>query len=49
MNRRLFLSTLAAGMTLDPERALWVKDRTVYSIPRDSHRHPALPQRRKTA
>lgn len=32
MNRRAFLTTLAAAFALDPERALWVPGRKLISI-----------------
>jgi hypothetical protein len=34
MNRRAFLATLAAGLTRDPERLLWVPGRRLISIPK---------------
>ena len=34
LNRRGFLATLAAGLTLDPERALWVPGRKLISLSR---------------
>lgn len=36
MNRRGFLSVLAAGMILDPERLLWRKGENPISIPQAS-------------
>lgn len=33
MNRRSFLASLAATLTLDPERALWVPGKRLISIP----------------
>lgn len=34
MNRRGFLSTLLAGPMMDPERAIWVPNRKMISIPK---------------
>lgn len=34
MNRRSFLTTLAAAFALDPERALWVPGKKLISIPK---------------
>lgn len=34
MNRRSFLATLAAGLTLDPERLLWRPGAKMISIPK---------------
>lgn len=34
MNRRSFLTSLAAALTLDPERALWVPGQKLISIPK---------------
>lgn len=33
MNRRLFLGSLIAGATLDPERLLWIPGKKLISIP----------------
>ena len=33
MNRRGFLAALVAGLTLDPERLLWVPGRKLISVP----------------
>ena len=38
MNRRSFLSALAASLVLDPERALWVPGKKLISIPPLGHR-----------
>lgn len=37
MNRRAFLSTIAASLTLDPERLLWVPWKKLVSIPKVSN------------
>jgi len=34
MNRRSFLALLAASLTLDPERMLWIPGRKLISVPK---------------
>lgn len=42
MNRRGFLSTLAAGFAIDPEKLLWRPGAKIISIPRPSINHRSL-------
>ncbi len=39
MDRRAFFGVLAGGLTLDPERLLWVPGKTLISIPKPSDRY----------
>ncbi len=46
MNRRSFLATIAAGLALDPERALWVPGKKLISIPRPKRKLYMITDRR---
>lgn len=46
MNRRNFLATLLSGLTLDPEKALWVPGKKLISIPTRGFKYgPLIDQR----